>query len=184
MARFDIMPIRSARGSARNVLAFQMGGGVTDSDENTSWRAGNIVRVDAAVGDLNPHTDGAADPADGTYYIAAADSADIIAINGGTSGADPHPFEAEVFDLTDGTEFVTANVYSGNDTELDLDSGFQVGDTFDLWVDDVVTTVDGHRHGIDLAGDFFTCVRKLDSLGRNSDISGATTTRVVFRRVG
>ena len=184
MARHDIMPYLSEHGGHRRTVSFQVGGGTTDTGEDTSWRAGNVVRVDAAVGDVNPHVDGAADPADGTYYIAAADSQGLISLNGGTSGGATHLFEVPCYDLADGQEFVTANVYNNSDTELDLDTGFQVGDTADLWVDDATATLDGHNHGIDINGDFFTITRKLDALGRNSDISGDTTTRITFRRVG
>lgn len=183
MARFDIMPYRAELGGHVRVQSFQVGGGVTNDTEDTSWRTGNIVRVDAAVGDINPHVDGTADPSDGTYYIAAADSEAVISINGGTSGATTHAFECSVYDLNDGTEFTTANVYNASDTELDLDTGFQVGDTADLWVDDATATVDGHNHGLNVAGDWFTITRKLDADGKNSDISGATTTAIVFKRI-
>jgi hypothetical protein len=178
MAAYDIMPFTAA--VSRPVLTFRMGALTTDGAEDTSWNVGEVLRVEAAVGDINEHTDGAADPSDGTYYLAAAGSAELILANGGTSGADTHDIYVPVYDMTQGDEFVTANVVSGDDTQLALTvaAGVVVGVTGDLWTDDAAAA---HVHNLDIGGNFFVITRRLDALGRDADISGAACTRVVFK---
>jgi len=188
MAARDIMPFVSQQGGHTRMLAFQMGAGTTATGEDSAWREGNILLVDAAVGDINPHIDGTLDPSTGLVYIAAGSSEGLISNAVGPRNV-TNPTAAQISDIMVpvwafdvGVEFVTSNVYTASDTELDLDSGFLIGSTADLWVDDAVTTVDGHNHGLNTAGTGFIITRKLDSQGRDSLVSGAATTRVCFMR--
>jgi len=183
MARRDIWPYASEHSGHDRLLHARMGALTTDSGAYTSWLEGEIVVVNAAVGDLDyalAGAGGAVDPVGGLHGIAAASSQNLIAMHGEASGAATHDIMVPYFDFYHGQEFVTGNVYNGGDAELDLDGGaVLVGVTADLWVDDAVAA---HNHGLDIAGNYFTIIRRLDALGRDSDISGDTTTSVVFRR--
>ena len=178
------MPFSSPLGGHSEIVHFTIGIGTSSTTEDTSWRAGNIVILDNAVGDINPATNGTLEPGPGDHYLALADSAAIILMHGLTDPVAAAEFAmVPCIALTQGQEFQTSNVYDNNDTDVDLDTGFQIGDTADLWVDDVTATLDGHSTGLDINGNFFTIVRKLDALGRDSLVSGAATTRVTFRSV-
>ncbi len=184
MSARDIWPFApngDAKGPA--VRHFQMGAGTTDSGEDTGFLEGNWMVLDTAVGDINPLVDGADAPGPGDIFVSAASSRALKAISlvrdGNATGI--ARIMVPCYDVTDGSEFVTRLAYNNNDTELDLDSGFQIGDTFGCWVDDAVTTLVGHNHGIDLNGSGFIVTRKLDAQGRDSIISGAATTQVVFK---
>lgn len=183
MARHDIMPYSSPLGGTTEIVNFSIGIGTSSATEDTSWRAGNIVILDAAVGDVNPATDGTLEPGPGLHYLALVDSASIIAHYGLTDPVAAGEFAmVPCVPLTKGQEFTTAFISSGDDTQLGLDTAtVLIGATADLWVDDSVATVDGHIHGLDIAGNFFMITRKLDALGRDSLISGAATTKLVFR---
>jgi hypothetical protein len=179
MAARDIMPFTAA--TARPALSFRMGALTTDSTEDTSWNIGEVLILDAAVGDINEHPDGTLAPDGGLAYLAAAGSAELIALAGATSGAATHAIEVPCWDVTGGEEFVCTNVYSGDDTELALTvaAGVIPGITADFWTDDSAAA---HKHGLNIAGDYFVITRMLDADNRNFLISGAACVKVVFKR--
>jgi len=131
-----------------------------------------------ASGEIEAAYDGAVDPALATVYISAAGSAGLIQAEGGTSGAAAHDITVPVYDPRDGSEYVTANVYNNSDVELTV-GDLTVGTTCGFWVDDGAAA---HNHGLDTNGTGVEITRILDALGRDAAISGATATRVVFRR--
>lgn len=199
MARFDIRPYRSAHGSHTRTLTFQMGAGSTATGEDTAWLEGYIMEVDPAVGDINPATNGNVDPKDfatggtgggahGGVYIAAGSSQGLMSrqvgpsnVSGITAGQ-ISDILVPVWEFLPDVEFITANVFSNSDTLVDLDTGFQIGDGCDLWVDDSTATMAGHNHGLDInTTNTFVITGKLDSLGQSSLVSGNTTTHVLFR---
>lgn len=187
MAARDIMPFISERGGHNRVIAIRMGGGTTTATEDTSWLEGEVVEIDAAAGDLNASgtgAGGAEDPAGGLHYIAAASSESLINKFQATSGAATHNIMVPVYDLYDGGEFVTRNVYNNSDTNIGpagdgTMTGVLVGVTCDLWVDDSAAA---HDHGLDINGDYFIITRILDANGEDTAVSGGTADKVVFKR--
>ena len=177
MPAYDIMPFRSEHGGVPPIHYFRMGALTTADTENTSWLAGHVMTLDPAAGDINAHTDGAVAAGATTTFISAASSADLLQLHNGTSGAATHNIYVPCYSLFDGTEFITRFAYNNSDTELAITSGggiFQ-GVTGDLWCDDVVTTLVGHRFGFDINGDGAIVTRVLDQQGRDSAMDGAGT---------
>lgn len=190
MARWDIRPydLESGRHRIRHFLLDPTVTGAVDTlaEQDTSHLEGNIVSVDPAVGDILVADDGAFDPATGLHLIAAVSSQGMITHN---NLADPvaaaGPRMLPCYDVTTGAEFstsiVSTNAGAAGDTALDLTAAVFVGMSADFWVNDTVATAIGHRHYIDVNGDFFIITRKLDALGRDSDQSGQACVQVVFK---
>lgn len=187
MAQDDIRPVVDAHGGHKLMRHFRMGALTTDATEDTSWERGEILLLDAAVGDINPAgtgAGGAEDPSGGLHYIAAAGSSELIAHNNGTSGAATHDISVPVYDVNNGGEFKTQNVYSNSDTNLGPGgngamTGVLIGVTCDFWVDDSATA---HIHGIDINGDYFTITRIVDSEGRDTWLTGNDPAWVYFAK--
>lgn len=180
----DIMPFAGSSHGQPRVHSFRMGGGTTDTTENTSWEVGYILTLDGAAGDINPEIDGAVVPVLGSTFIAGASSANLIQLFNATSGAATHGLLVPTWEVNDGTEFETLNIVSGNDTQLAPTPGNSVfvGATADLWVDDVVTTMVGHIHGLDLGGDGLVITRITDNQGNDVGLEQTgTPTRMVFK---
>jgi len=183
MARWDVRPFTSPLGGTTEAYSFPIADDTTSAGEDSAWLAGNWCVLNAD-GYLDPFVDGTADPGPGTKFISLTDSAGIIQMNNlgdpvvaGTQALAP------CLPTSTGQEFITANIFSGDDTLISPDTGVDIGDTADIWVSDAVATLVGHVHGIDIAGNFFTITRKLDALGRDADISGQAATHVVFRQL-
>ena len=184
MAARDIMPFVSEHGGTSRIVSYRMGALTTNDTEDTSWLEGEVLVVNAAVGDIDAEIDGAADPAGGLHAIAAGSSQGLISVNNGTSGATTHAITVPCYDIYDGGEFVTRNVYNNSDTNIGPNgsgamTGVLVGVTADFWVDDSATA---HEHGLDINGDFFVITRILDANNKDTYLSGGTADKVVFKR--
>jgi hypothetical protein len=165
-----------------------MDAAATNDTEDTSWVEGEVLVVDATVGDIGPETDGAIDPAGGLHYIAAAGSADLIQQYNATSGS-PANVRVPVFDFYGGGEFMTQNVTDTDDTQLGpaagpaggsgAMTGVLVGVTADLWCDDSAAL---HHFSLDINGDFFVITKILDVNNEDILISGGTADKIIFRR--
>lgn len=184
------MPAVSQHGGHARVLHYQMGAGTTATGATTAWRVGNVLAVDAAANDINLHANGTLAPDIGAAFIAAVSSEDLqnLAVGPGnvasiTAGQIAR-IMVPVYPFDPGTEFLFVRAYNNNDTELDLDTGFQIGDTGDLWADDATTTsIDTVDFGLDINGDGLTVTRKLDADGRDSLVTGNATVAFLAARL-
>lgn len=175
------------------VLSFAVGAATSKNTAGTSWKAGEVVVVTAASSDIDVAPDGTSDPAAGLVFLAAGSSEGMIVKAKGIGGAtgDADGDLCPVYRFDPGVEFMTRNVFSGSDTNIGpagsgAMTGVTIGADADLWRDNtnpgpVSGNVNGD-FGLDLAGDFFTITRLLDSMGRDVSVSGGTPYWVVFAR--
>lgn len=183
MATHDIMPHTSPLGQVNRVVTARMGALTTNRTADTSWRTGEVLIINTAVGDVDVIADGIEDILT-THYIAAAGSEDLIQANNGTSGAATHNITVPMYPLTgpNAGYFITRFAVTSSDTLLtqaQMDA-ILVGDTVGLWRDNVATGVAGSgengRFSVNTAGTGLKLVQKLDTLGRDSDQTGSGTT--------
>lgn len=182
MASRDIMPFSSPHGGGleRNV-AYQIennGTAVT-----ATFRVGEVVLMDVTDGDVDEIPAGATVALDkDIHFLALEDSqANIRRIGDARYGNTPSPaYPAVVAVFTPECEYVTRNVYNNSDTNIGpagtgAMTGVNVGDACGLR-----NTAAG-VHGIDINSTGARITRILDSLGRDTYISGASAAVVVFR---
>ena len=182
MASRDIMPFASPHGGGveRNV-AFQIENNGTTV--TATFKVGEILLIDAN-GQVDEHT--AATTAvlnKSTMLLALEDAAaNIRRIGdpryGNTPGA-AFPVSCAVWSPE--CEYATRNVYAGNDTNIgpagtNTLTTTAVGDAVGIR-----TTASNAAHGIDNTSTGARITRVLDSQGRDTYISGAATSLIVFR---
>lgn len=182
MARFDIMPVTDPLGGHARVATARLGALSTVNTADTSFREGEVLLVDTAVGDVNVIADGIENITT-DHYIAAVSSEGIITFHGFTSGAATHDAVVQMYPLTgaDAPYFITQYAVTSTDTQLTTaqKDAILVGDTVGLWRDNTATgdTNNGEngRFSVNTAGTGLKLVRKLDADFRDADISGAGT---------
>jgi len=188
MGRWDIRPydLESGRHRIRHYPADPTVSGATGTlaAQDTSFLEGNVLSVAVATQDILAAPDGAYDAATGLHLISCVSSQGLITHHNLADPVAADNVMVPVYDPTSGAMFVTGNVFNGADNIVDMDgANCLIGDSCGWWVDDQVATAIGHIHGIDTdAAGYFTIIRKLDALGRDSLISGQASVAVVFSR--
>jgi hypothetical protein len=189
MSKRDIWPFTNRNNS--DAYGFSGASGSTKNTVNTSWKDGEVVTI--ATGSVVVSAAGTIDPSTGLIYLAKVPSEGAIVKAGGLAATSlaatskPEPFYA----YESGVEFVTRNAYSGSDTNIGpagsgAMTGVTVGADCDLYrsVTGVIGGGVNGDFGIDVAGDWFTITRLLNSQGQDTSEFGGTVNWIVFARVG
>jgi hypothetical protein len=194
MARHDIVPHQSEHGGHARLLHFPAGAGTTESIHDTSFRAGEVLEITAASGDIDCTPDGAADPGTGLVYISATDSQGLVRGFGGPQAAagDADGELVAVYAWNDGQEFETDNAYAGDDTNIGpagsgAMTGVTIGATVGLWrTAQTAAGTPGEINGdfgVDTGGTTCIITQILDALGRPTSVSGADPATIVFKLI-
>lgn len=192
MGKGDIRASVSAHGGHTRLHHFAVGANTSRDTIETSWKEGELLFINVAVGDIDLEGTAGATAVGPLVKVAATSSEGLINLLGGpsaTTGAADGQL-CGVYATTDDLEYSTRNAFDNTNTNIgpagsNTMAGIFAGVTCAWWRQTVANggTVSGDVNGdfgIDINAAGMTITRIVDATGQDTSITGAAADRIFF----